>query len=404
MEEYFDDDYFELEEENNPITEFIDKLKNSVKSEIKTELEEKDVAISHLIEDLDKLKAENKSLQEKLNTKSALENIDKFAYNFLSNSKKKFKTLDTAADKSVFIKRILSDVFETGSYDAFAHDRVDEVPLWLLAVVTFDKNTQEVLDVLEMYGVDFPKEVRSIRLPQYWSNNDLKTFIDTISNHYVCNGCIYENNLQFWKNFSLYDAKTQCNHQYSEIPWQLVLSNYNWHNWELLEQIGKVMFSRINGQYFAKMFTVYQSNWSDDEIRTVIKNIPDEDLKKFKFNSSELNAFIEKYIEYFDEDTKIRAVKSLYSVYTNYLLFIIKSILPIIVILFLIILIDIPKKKQESLWKFITIDGANPWKKEIMSNKVCFILEGKELYVDEVFVDFNELPIYFHAFQITSFI
>ena len=30
-----------------------------------------------------------------------------------------------------------------------------------------------------------------------------------------------------------------------------------------------------------------------------------------------------------------------------------------------------------------------------MNNKVCFILEGKELYIDEVFVDFNELPIYF---------
>ena len=30
-----------------------------------------------------------------------------------------------------------------------------------------------------------------------------------------------------------------------------------------------------------------------------------------------------------------------------------------------------------------------------MNNKVCFILEGKELYMDEVFVDFNELPIYF---------
>lgn len=30
-----------------------------------------------------------------------------------------------------------------------------------------------------------------------------------------------------------------------------------------------------------------------------------------------------------------------------------------------------------------------------MNKKICFILDGNELFVDEVFVDFNNLPIYF---------
>lgn len=211
-------------------------------------------------------------------------------------------TVKDAEDKETKIYGFLNLTFKRDYIEKSC-----DAPLWIGAMTQFYSSKDKVLDVLRLFDIKMPDNVENFRLPIDWNEDELDIFFDTMHNHYVCNGCIYEGNLRFWSGSSLKDVKSQCGHNYSEIPWQYVLRNPLLKKKKYLTKIGKNAFNCCDHWRYFYQIDKYL-DLSDDEIKTILNNI---DYAKLT-NNGDVADFALRNLKNIENDGFLEKIYSLF--------------------------------------------------------------------------------------------
>jgi hypothetical protein len=226
------------------------------------------------IEGLEKTIEELKEANRKLC--SAVKRVDTEQENFqlmnllINNIKNKLKDSEDkeAADKIVysFLECFFEKDFNENTYDT---------PLWLGCAAQYYSNKETVIELLKILGFYVPQNVEMFRLPQDWTEEELDIVFSTMSKHYVCNNCIYEQNLRWWTPNALWSVKQVCTiPTYTEIPWQFLLRNPNLKKEKYLKKIGEMATKEeytSGWRYFFKI-DKYQE-LTTKELSLIINNI-----------------------------------------------------------------------------------------------------------------------------------
>ena len=107
-----------------------------------------------------------------------------------------------------------------------SNNEVTKAPVWFLNLIVYWSNKDLLLQIYDLVGIKYPQWAIEFRIPYEWNQEEIDVWFQTLGNHYVCNGAIYENNLGFW--LSEMQGKTpiqSMRRQYSDIPWNLFLKN-----------------------------------------------------------------------------------------------------------------------------------------------------------------------------------
>jgi hypothetical protein len=164
-----------------------------------------------------------------------------------------------------FIKIIYNPDFNEGN-------SFDYAPVWFRLIVNYYSNKGKIISFLRYCGIDVPKSADNFRLPLNWNKEEIDAFFDNINNHYVCNGCIYSDNIGFWYREGLWDKPIDnCKHNYSEIPWQFVLRNPILNSLEYCEKMAAAINKGSHGLYFIKVCD-YQK-LSDENLSIFLNSI-----------------------------------------------------------------------------------------------------------------------------------
>ena len=283
------------------------KLNNILEKTIEAEVTERVAAIKTENEDLN---ARVQRLQNKVSELTLeLDNVkhdNKQAtvmYSMISAFKEKFYSLEEKPKREELVYKMLECFFDK-DFD----ENTYECPIWLGACTQFYSHRAEVVEILKALEIYIPQNIDKFRLPHEWTTDELDIFFDTIHKHYVCNGCIYEDNLRFWKPNALDDVYNVCysSGSYTEIPWQFILRNPNLLNEKYLKRIGKMAFESKSGhwEYFFKI-QQYQE-LTPEQIKLIIANMREYhtfDSKCFQ----KVNEFLLKNMEHFPEGPLLKS-------------------------------------------------------------------------------------------------
>jgi hypothetical protein len=296
------EDYYEPSVMDEILDEFRQKCKEVLLDDINTEIG----AIKHTNECLRK---ENDELKKALSkTEKDLRELKKNTEKFslmetLVNGIK--NTVENSESKDEKIYGFLDLVFKRDyieqTYDA---------PLWIGAMTQFYSNREKVIEVLKLFDIKLPNGIENFRLPIDWNEKELDIFFDTMHNHYNCNCSTYEGNLGFWGSASLEDVKTQCNRNYSQIPWQYVLRNPLLKKEKYLKKIGKNAYgaNSYSGHWVSCYKIDHYLDLSDEEIKTILNNI---DYTKLK-NNDAISKFVLRNLKCIENEEFLNKVYSLF--------------------------------------------------------------------------------------------
>ena len=234
----------------------MDLICDGVNSEINAILENN----SRLIKENEKLRKENTELKNNTVTNEKLLNESKIMTMLVENVKQ-FK--DDNDKIYQFLGCIFNQDYSEQTYDT---------PLWIGVLTMYYSHKEEVLKLLKIINVRLPDNVENFRLPIDWTEEEMDIFFSTMSNHYVCNSCIYQENLRFWSPNALKPVEKQCKTNYSEIPWQYVLRNPILKKEKYLVQIGEHFTDKYSHWgYFSKIDEYL--DLSNDELKIILDNI-----------------------------------------------------------------------------------------------------------------------------------
>lgn len=280
--------------------------------EIKTKMIEQ--AKAENASKIDCLEKENSDLKD-INRKllKAVKSVDQAQSNFnimnilVNNLKTNIQNSDK---KDEFVYKFLDCFFKKDF-----QENTYEVPLWLGLVTQYYYNRDTIIDVLKMLEFDLPAGIENFRLPMDWTEEELDIIFDTMNNHSNCNGCVYIDNLRFWRPNALKDTAAVCRDtHYSEIPWQFLLRNPLLKKEKYLKQIGK-MFCKPNNVYRS-------SNWlnfarivdfqklTDDEIKIILDNV---DYTYYDGRNNELRHLFLNNIHLIDNEAFLNLLYNLHS-------------------------------------------------------------------------------------------
>lgn len=110
------------------------------------------------------------------------------------------------------------------------------IPSWFEAICKFSGRTDSLVQIFDFLGIRIPFDIRRFTLPCDWDEDMCLLFCSTIRNHHVSNACTILENYGFWYNslrLAGWNMTTLMHTQYSNIPWQLVLSNPRWTSSEV---------------------------------------------------------------------------------------------------------------------------------------------------------------------------
>jgi len=171
--------------------------------------------------------------------------------------------------------------FERTSYSS------DKIPVEFQCHVNFYKDRFLVYQFLDEIGIKYHEWTKQVVLPHEWNREYLSLFLDNLRNQYVCNGCIFEKNLHFWykeHREKLVDPALQIKHNYSEIPWQFILSNPAWADDDLVERISSHFHKSDYGSHIGYFLRLpnYNKNMKPEHYVTIMQSMKeDEHFKKF---------------------------------------------------------------------------------------------------------------------------
>ena len=99
--------------------------------------------------------------------------------------------------------------------------------MWFLNLITYWSNKDVLFKIYDILNIKYPKWAMSIQIPYEWGQDLIDLWFNTLSNHCVCNGCIFDNNLGFWLGeYQNRTVEENLKKQYSDVPWQLVLKTH----------------------------------------------------------------------------------------------------------------------------------------------------------------------------------
>ena len=218
-------------------------------------------------------------------------------YNMINAFKDKFYSIEEKPKREELVYKMLECFF-----DKDFEENTYECPIWLGACTQFYSHKKDVVDILKALEIYVPDNVDNFRLPHEWTTDELDIFFDTMYKHYVCNGCIYEDNLRFWKPNALSTVYDVCYNSgsYTEIPWQFVLRNPNLLNEKYLKKIGKMAFNTPKG-HWSYFFKIQQyQELTPEQIKIIITNMNEYHTFDSKCYQS-INEFLMKNVEHFPE-------------------------------------------------------------------------------------------------------
>lgn len=300
---YYDyEDYYEPSVMDEIFKEFQQKCREVLLDDINSTIGSIKHTNEYLTKENDELK---KALsQAEKNLREVKKNTEKFSLmETLVNGVK--NTVENAESKDEKIYGFLDLVFKRDyieqTYDA---------PLWIGAMTQFYSNKDKVIEVLKMFDIKLPNGIENFRLPIDWNEEELDIFFDTMHNHYNCNGSTYEGNLGYWKSASLEDVKTQCNRNYSQIPWQYVLRNPLLKTEKYLKKIGKNAYgANSHSGHWVSFYKIDSYlDLSDEEIKTILSNI---DYTKLK-NNDAISKFVLRNLKHVEDKEFLDKIYSLF--------------------------------------------------------------------------------------------
>lgn len=193
------------------------------------------------------------------------------------------------------------------TYDTdFKEGYDNEIPKWFTLLVNYYCHKDEVINIFRLCGINLPSWVSSFRLPFDWTKDELDYFFKTIGNHYVCNGCIYSDNLRFWYGNDLGDPKAvMSKRNYSEIPWQFVLRHPLLNTSEYCEKMAMEINKGSNGYYFSRVVDYQTLN--DENLNILINAL---DVSKIKgLNSNDyISSLVLKNLSLITDEAKLNVL------------------------------------------------------------------------------------------------
>ena len=373
----------------------LDNLHTFIKFLIKDEVNKKHKELieenSNLKTKLAELQVLNNSIQSKLDDELELknklnENIS-LSNNILDSLKYKIMKIVTEqvdAEKLKYCSnRKCYDEYRIGQllmnfldscYQFTFNEKLDRnCPLWLILVVRYYTDKEDIIKLLKYLDVSYPSNINSFRLPIDWTEEELDIFFDNIYNHYNCNNCIYDDNLRFWSPFCLESVKQQCTGNYSEIPWQYVLRN------PLI----------LKTKYYDKVLNNFNdcSNWDnffeidlhnpliqEEDIIYIINNIDVDKLLKNKKPKHLIN-FIVRNVKYINPIKNKKLLDYIYdNMYDKYNFK--RDILPQMPFIYVKKFVNNTIKKGHfSYQELLELIALNPFNEQEKQEYVCKILE-----------------------------
>ncbi|GLB26494.1 hypothetical protein LXJ15735_27350 [Lacrimispora xylanolytica] len=275
--DYYEGDFYnEPSEFDEKMEELKSYLMDSVKQDIKSNLEYYKNFAEKKENELSELKSKVKSLE--------------------SDNSKLHKTNDVA---EIILSRITKENVESiisNLYEKTFREETLDCPLhWGLYVNYYD-NREQILKILKYAGIKIPYD-SSVILPHEWDKTMLDKFFERMGSHVNCNGANYKGNLRFW-NYN--QAKDPFNYtSYSEIPWQFVLRNPLLNSKAYALKMANEMSCKSgfnNGYKFSKI-DEYQ-DLDDDVIKVLVENTS-LDKKNMK---GDVGQFLIRHIEHVNND------------------------------------------------------------------------------------------------------
>jgi len=186
-------------EVNAQIESYINKYENLKKN------------YENLNEDHIKLKAENNELLSNL---KQLETIKSFS-------------------NSITIDTIESAVICNLNYKprdiSFSDMDSEQIPMWFKILSCYFDNKDEIINLFNIFNIDYPVWAKDIVLPSHYNKEQLKLCLKNTQQLYVCNGQIYDGNMGFYftrhRNYKFDLEKVFKSESYVQIPFQLLLKN-----------------------------------------------------------------------------------------------------------------------------------------------------------------------------------
>ena len=283
------------------------KLNNLLEKTIESEVSERVSSIKAENEDLharvQRLQGKVSELTIELHNLKHDDSQSSVMLNLIEHFKDKFYAVENKPNREELVYKMLESFFDK-DFD----ENTYECPIWLGACTQFYSHRTEVVEILKALEIYIPENIDNFRLPHEWTTEELDIVFDTMNKHYVCNGCIYEDNLRFWKPNALSDVYSVCYNSgsYTEIPWQFLLRNPNLLNEKYLKKIGKMAFEEYNG-HWSYFFKIQQyQELTPEQIKLIITNMNEYhtfDTKHFQ----KATEFLLKNMEYFPEGPLLKS-------------------------------------------------------------------------------------------------
>lgn len=242
--------------------------------------------IDTLQESLDRLQeAYSNECSENLNLKSEIDNLKKKDAGFIGDvlSKKEINLTD-------FI--ISLNLEESNKVSS----SMNEPPAWFNLYCRYYSNKETILKLFDFMGIKYPKWLKTLIMPYEYKEDLIDLFFETLSNHYVCNGCIYDGNYGFWYNewtMHNFDPQKALRKQYSELPWQLILKNPLLSTEKYFNKIISTIESKNSHAYY--FFAIYQyQDLSEAQLEKLSQLAVEEALRVKPEYGSVISRLLEK--------------------------------------------------------------------------------------------------------------
>lgn len=145
---------------------------------------------------------------------------------------------------------------------------IDELNPVFKLVFEYYNDKLEILGICDKFNIEYPEWYKSYKMPYDYDEKAVKLFIKHLGNAYVCNGCIYDDNIGFFHNELRGqdgDEYRLIKHQYHDIPWQLFLKNPLLQQEDIWNEILKSLKNHTTHAYYFYKIDGYQT-LSEDKI------------------------------------------------------------------------------------------------------------------------------------------
>ena len=131
---------------------------------------------------------------------------------------------------------------------------VDEINPVFRLIFEYYNNKNDILNICDTLNIKYPDWYKTYKMPYEYDVDTIKLFLKKIEKAYVCNSCIYNENIGFFYcNIKQYENENELikNEMYHDIPWQLFLKNKFLLNEDIWETVlDKIKKEKSNSYYF----------------------------------------------------------------------------------------------------------------------------------------------------------